>query len=163
MKYIHDSLLSYNSYPNKHLTIPTPNTMSLTKQEQPGKLLEWTVIAPPPLTGYLKTPALRAHGGTLSEDADATIVLKREINVCEFLRQYPHPNICGYQGVVLGHRNYFQGLAFDKYEMDLHTLVAEGHMFSADKCLSDIEAGIDHFRALGIVYCDIKPRNVFVS
>ena len=36
-------------------------------------------------------------------------------------------------------------------------------MFSANKCLSDIEAGMDHLHSLGIVHCDIKPRNIFVS
>lgn len=88
----------------------------------------------------------------------------REIATCEKLREYPHPNVCGYFGVktnAVGTR--VEGIVLQKFHCDLKDLVPDHmNLAVAATAIRDIEAGIKHMHSLGAIHCDIKPQNVFV-
>ncbi|ORY06754.1 hypothetical protein BCR34DRAFT_434428, partial [Clohesyomyces aquaticus] len=89
--------------------------------------------------------------------------LEREIKTCEMLSHHPHPNICGYKGIVVDEYDIITGLCFEKFVMGFDEFVAAGWSFDADPALQDIECGIDHLHSLDLVHCDIEPRNVFIN
>lgn len=63
----------------------------------------------------------------------------------------------------MSHTNLVSGLAFKRYDCDLHAYVHRGARFDAEDALAQIAAGIGHLHSLGLVHCDIKPRNIFVD
>ncbi|KAF2659039.1 kinase-like protein [Lophiostoma macrostomum CBS 122681] len=105
--------------------------------------------------------------GLSKEHFDDDIVLRttrREIATCELLHANPHPSICDYRGVVM-HRDrmLITGLCFERFALNLDELVRSQRWFNAGACMQQIEAGLDHLHGLGLVHCDIKPQNIFVS
>jgi serine/threonine protein kinase len=113
-------------------------------------------------THYVKNPELLPIGERLFY-GPPLVHLTREVKACEFLRQHPHPNICAYHSVIVDTDGFVKGLVFDRYTPNLHDFVNERNVFEAKKVLSYIEAGIDHMHSLGLVHCEIKPQNIFVT
>jgi serine/threonine protein kinase len=113
---------------------------------------------------YIKRPNLFALAEGLFNCDQSMRTTNREIASCEVLHANPHPSICDYLGVVL-HSDSMRitGLAFERFAFDLEKLVRSGRCFNAESCMSQIEAGLDHMHALGLVHSDLKPANIFVS
>jgi hypothetical protein len=94
-----------------------------------------------------------------------------EIGVVQQLMRSPHPNLAKYQGVVCDAKNRVVGIAYKKYECDLQRLLVDwakdtenwkfpipiGHI------MSSIEAAVGHLHGLGLIHCDIRPANIFIS
>lgn len=118
------------------------------------------------------------HIRTLHDGRNA-LIKKREVETCEYLRKYPHPNVAKYRGVrcvtILLHFNRGKRVMVDlgterviklmsqRYDDNLWGFVKDGHRVYVEHCLSFIEAGIKHLHSLGYVHSDIKPENIFVS
>ena len=112
-------------------------------------------------SGYEKTVNLLQHGLNMFHPPWLQDITPREIQVCGTLRRYPHPNICHYRGVSV-EKGIVSGLIFDRYDMTLRDMLYQGQDINIPKCLQDIEDGIMHIHALGLIHCDIKPENIFV-
>ncbi|KAF2823823.1 hypothetical protein CC86DRAFT_60371 [Ophiobolus disseminans] len=112
---------------------------------------------------YDKCPDLLRLGAWLFQKTGKSAVTLREIQICETLRQQPHPNICLYRGVTVGAEGLVTGLVFDRYDATLFDLVHEGRRFDAVACICDVEAGIKHLHSLGYIHDDLKPDNIFYS
>jgi hypothetical protein len=87
----------------------------------------------------------------------------REIRNCEFLRQYPHRNVCHYRGARVDDRGLVRALVFDRYDMTLKDMVYKVGNVDTAACLRDLESGLKHLHSLGVVHCDLKPTNIFVD
>nr|AAR99465.1 serine/threonine kinase [Plenodomus lingam] len=90
-------------------------------------------------------------------------VTGKEIQMCQMLHRYPHPNVCAYHGVTVDDSGHVSSLVFDQYDMDVSELVDRGCSFNASKCVDDISAAILHMHSLGLVHCDVEPSNIFVN
>lgn len=120
-------------------------------------------------TVYMKTPGLFAY--TSGSDLEKRIFY--EVEVCEILRQNPHPNIATYYGCQET-KGRVSGLCFKRYMSTLHERVNPGHlnkrMFRSSErehvddsikaSLNGILAGIQHLHSLGLVHNDINPANI---
>jgi hypothetical protein len=112
---------------------------------------------------YIKKPDYLAQGESLFDGKPPFVITEREISNCEYIRRYPHPNICAYHGVLPDEKNLVCGLLFEKFDLNLQEVVTLGSHFDAHNALLQIEAGIDHLHSIGLVHCDIKPQNIFVD
>ncbi|KAF2128405.1 hypothetical protein P153DRAFT_386527 [Dothidotthia symphoricarpi CBS 119687] len=118
------------------------------------------------------------HGmSSLTKPRTSQLVV-REAFVCELLRRNPHRNIAVYKGVLTGMQlTYFYrglpvqipmptervlGLVFQRYDCTLYDLVMRRQDIDVQRCLTSIALGIHHLHTLGLVHCDIKPKNIFV-
>lgn len=130
---------------------PTYDECSMTKADQ----LEQAAYEKK--VNWLRLPGFLFDRPCLSD------ITLREIQTCEILRRSPHPNICYYRGAVVEDGMIF-GLMFDRYDMTLEEFLSEygPGLINIQKCLQDIENGIEHIHPQGLVHCDIKSANVFV-
>jgi serine/threonine protein kinase len=127
----------------------------------------------------LATESEDAHEHFTDDDMYKKIS-QREIEMCERLRQHPHPNIAKYKGVecrtkmVCRRSNGVElfrkfdservvKIVFKRYSSSLHDWVLAGKPISLTECLTSIAHGIRHMHSLGLVHCDIKPDNIFVD
>ncbi|KAK1974625.1 serine/threonine-protein kinase [Colletotrichum cereale] len=134
--------------------------------------------APEPLPSntYVKKPSLlsydRIHHGHLQNNIADNILA--EVQVCEVLRQNPHPNIARYLGCqVLDGR--IVGICFAKYGKTLMEAVnPQGFMkrkFSTTRQgvgnhgqqLDGIEDGIKHLHSLKLIHNDLNPSNIMID
>ncbi|KAF6806266.1 serine/threonine-protein kinase [Colletotrichum plurivorum] len=134
--------------------------------------------APDPLPSntYVKKPSLlsydRIHHGLLKNNIVDNVLA--EVQVCELLKQNPHPNIARYLGCqVLDGR--IVGICFAKYEKTLMEAVnPNGFMkrkFSTTRQdvgnhsqqLDGIEDGIKHLHSLELVHNDLNPSNIMID
>jgi len=151
-KQVNDPWL-WDSPPRKYdmaLLVPAFSEVSMT-------------IAPPNDFSYIKRLDFLQHGLKLFSPPNWRNITLHEIEICEILRQYPHPNICQYRGVEVDSKGMVSGLVFDRYDMSLNEAQRQGHYIDTERCLRDIERAIKHFHALGLVHCDIKHDNIFVN
>jgi hypothetical protein len=131
---------------------------------------------------YLKSPDYLGIVKRMNFDVDllkyhlAEMIMTREIQTCEILKRYPHPNVATYYGVDANYkcqvvdditmtlpRRLVFALGFERYDCSLHDLFHNHEHINIRKVLSDVEAGIKHIHSLGLVHCDIKPDNIFVK
>ncbi|KAI0469458.1 kinase-like protein [Xylaria cf. heliscus] len=116
---------------------------------------------PLPSNVYIKTPDLLAY-----EPAPASLNLPsqtlQEIQVCELLRQYPHPNIAQYLGCLVTD-NKIHGICFAKYKMTLTEHLRKGYPINVDHCLVGIENGVSHLHSLRLVHNDLNPSNIMLD
>jgi serine/threonine protein kinase len=113
---------------------------------------------------YLKEmDFLRYNTELFSKPSWIKDIVEREIKNCEVLRKSPHPSICAYHGVEYDETETVTGLYFDQYDMSLSDVVKQSRSFDAEKCMSDIRAGIEHLHSLSLVHSDIKSHNIFVD
>ncbi|EFY86163.1 hypothetical protein MAC_07828 [Metarhizium acridum CQMa 102] len=83
-----------------------------TKDRGPVPKPTWT-IAHPQSDTFSKTPALEDY-----LDPELKARTEHEIEVCERLRQHPHPNLALYHGCLIT-QGRVSGLIFNKYECNL--------------------------------------------
>lgn len=119
--------------------------------------------APEPLPSecYVKEPNLLDYGDTPASLQLSSQML-HEVEVCELLKQHPHPNVATYMGCVVS-ANRIKGLCFARYRMTLARRLKVATPFNKDLCLQGIEQGIRHLHSLGLVHNDINPTNVMVD
>jgi hypothetical protein len=145
-----------------HWELP-PRKIDTTYAYPPFNAVSITVADQDDVTGYEKNiDFLRKALPLLFKLSDVKDITLREIHVCEFLRQSPHPNVCFYRGVRIG-RGLVTGLIFDRYDMTLRECLYKGCPIDIPRCIQDIRNGIQVFHNQGFVHCDIKPDNIFVD
>ncbi|KAJ4366944.1 hypothetical protein N0V83_007474 [Neocucurbitaria cava] len=120
-------------------------------------------LAAPTGSVYEKKIDLLREGDNLFGYPTIKAVTTREIETCEVLRKYPHPNVCSYHGVTVDKEGLVSSLIFDRYDTNLHDMVDEHRLFNAEKCLTDVQRGLAHLHSLAFVHCDVKPLNIFVN
>ncbi|KAL4909229.1 hypothetical protein BDW74DRAFT_174431 [Aspergillus multicolor] len=121
---------------------------------------------------YIKTPPVLAY--VQRSEADLEEDIRREVSVCEILKQNPHRNIAIYYGCQeLNGR--VSGLCFKRYASTLEEQVNPGHLnkdaFRSSRIVDDtviaalpgILAGIEHLHSLGLVHNDINPSNIMLD
>ncbi|KAK3307669.1 kinase-like domain-containing protein [Chaetomium strumarium] len=158
---------------SSHLLISLSLTLSKmleTDDREPEMKPSWTVA-----TGrscYVKRPSLFDYAGT----ADLEKRIFREVETCEMLKQYRHPNLAFYYGVQET-RGRVSGLCFKQYVSTLLDKVNPQHLNKSDFLLSErplvnnkmkaqldrILGGIQHLDSLGLVHNDITPANIMLE
>ncbi|KAL9045394.1 MAG: hypothetical protein Q9214_001552 [Letrouitia sp. 1 TL-2023] len=115
--------------------------------------------APEPLPQdcYIKRPRLTNYD---NGDKFIASIMLHEAEICERLKNSPHPNIARFLGCVV-EDGRMTGLCFVRYGETLSEMVERGRSFDKGSCLEDIRAGIQHLHGLGIIHCDISPYNIF--
>ncbi|KAH8164427.1 hypothetical protein CIB48_g3816 [Xylaria polymorpha] len=116
---------------------------------------------PLPATCYYKRPNLLGYKGT-DNDHHYFLKILNEAEVCEILRNHPHPNIARYIGCIIKDGR-IKGLAFDKYPVTLYDMLENMTPFDKDRCMSGIEAGVRHLHDLGLVHNDLNPANIMMD
>lgn len=163
------------------LPLTTPNSGSGTQFAPlpmtlvPAHALFPTYTAPTlKFTGSLASPAIFVKrqailtGGRLTSayHADATA---QEVSRCEAIAAAPHAHLARYLGVetrVLGGAERVVGIVYQRYGMDLYEFGLMRRLVKAEHVgvlMRGIEAGMRHLHGLGVVHCDLRPQNVFVS
>ncbi|KAI8947946.1 kinase-like protein [Xylaria longipes] len=119
--------------------------------------------APDPLPSnvYIKTPDLLAYGSTPASSNFASQTLQ-EVQMCEILRQHPHPNIAQYLGCLVTD-NKIRGVCFVKYKMTLAEYLRKGYPIDVDHCLAGVERAVSHLHALKLVHNDLNPSNIMLD
>lgn len=118
--------------------------------------------SPLPENFHVKREDLESHGEKTVFDG-GTNLLWKEAQICEVLHKSPHPNIAQYYGCLV-ENGRIKGLCFGKYDMTLlEKTEHDSRPFDWDLCLRDIQKGIEHLHRLGLVHCDINPRNVMMN
>ena len=121
-------------------------------------------VAPSPLpeSSYVKVPDIT----TWEPDFGGWSVSKRffaEVEMLEFLRKHPHPNICVYFGCSRD-GNYIAGICIQRYPRTLKQAVEENREgLDREAIIAGLTAGIEHLHSLGLVHCDIKPQNIMLD
>jgi serine/threonine protein kinase len=127
----------------------------------------WTLLDSPH-DCYVKTPDLWAY---TSPNLEQPILC--EVEVCELLKTYPHPNIAVYKG-CRSTNGRVSGIYFQRYTLTLQEKVNPRHLSKSDflssgrvsvdnatkECLDGILAGIRHLYSLNIIHNDITPSNI---
>ncbi|KAK3299634.1 kinase-like domain-containing protein [Chaetomium fimeti] len=130
----------------------------------------WTIASTQ--SGYIKTRSLFDYAG--APDLERRILL--EVETCEVLRKYPHPNIASYHG-CLETRGRVSGLCFKTYVSTLACKVNPQHLNKSAFLLSGrplveeamktqlygVLGGIQHLHSLGLVHNDITPANIMLA
>lgn len=120
--------------------------------------------APDPLppSCYVKRPSLLHYGDTVAS-TELSSLLSNEAQVCEILRQFPHPNIARYLGCTVNN-GAITGLCFVKYGVTLSERVKKDpRPFDADLCLEGIRKGVQHLHDNGLVHNDLNPSNIMMD
>ncbi|KAJ4984972.1 serine/threonine-protein kinase [Stagonosporopsis vannaccii] len=93
----------------------------------------------------------------------------QEIARCERISMTPHANLARYLGVetkqIAGVERVVR-IAYQRYSMDLHTFVLMKRYLQpchVPFLMHGIESGMRHLHTLGLVHCDLRPMNVFVT
>ncbi|UKZ74549.1 hypothetical protein TrVFT333_002219 [Trichoderma virens FT-333] len=131
-----------------------------------------TTIAPDQLADYfVKRPNLMGYvdGSELIEP------MLREVEVCEVLLRNPHPNLTSYLGCQ-STNGRIEGICFQRYPeslmQKLNPKALNKSMFlqsrnlsrkTAERYLSEVEAGIKHLHSLGHVHNDLNPSNIMIT
>lgn len=110
---------------------------------------------------YIKRPSLITWE---PEDGDsiAGLVLQ-EAEVCEALKEQPHPNIARYYGCLV-EDGRITGLCFAHYARTIDQWLEEG-VDKADRlaCYKGLKDGICHLHKIGLAHNDINPSNVMID
>lgn len=145
---------------NPSYFFPTYNPLTMTKYKD--------AIQDNPST-FIKTQrTLKDKAWTKESEKDqhAQLVL-REVSRCEILSKGPaHPNVAEYKGVVVDKWQRVTGIAYKQYSMDLHEYARVKYsptMKQVDEICSAVEKGVAHLHSLGLVHCDLRPPNIFVT
>lgn len=108
---------------------------------------------------FLKRPQVHC----LLEEFGGSIIpqmLLEEVQVMEFLRRHPHPNIVPYHGCVV-RRGYITGIALTRYQNILdHRFRDDVSGLDLDRFEQKLRDAIGHIHALGIAHNDLNPANI---
>ncbi len=114
---------------------------------------------PLPSTSYLKRPGLLYYG---LDDLNCGNQILTEVEACEVLKGYPHPNIAPYLGCIVK-EGRIRGLAYVRFSVTLSRMLKDGTPFDRGHCLCGIEAGVRHMHKLGLVHNDLNPSNIMMD
>jgi serine/threonine protein kinase len=120
--------------------------------------------APEPLPQecYIKRPSLLYYGDT-EASTELSSLLLNEAEVCEILKEFPHPNIAQYLGCIV-ESDRITGLCFVKYGVNLlQRITTDSRPFDIDLCLRGIQTGISHLHSLDLIHCDLNPTNILMD
>jgi serine/threonine protein kinase len=125
-------------------------------------------IGPPDASIYVKKQALFASIPDNQREPEwYREMMTRELHMAEMLRQHPHPNVCEYRGAVVHPVSHLVvGLAYKKHTLDLNEFVREKRLVNGTQIyniMDKLNAGIAHMHKLGIVHCDVRPPNIFLT
>lgn len=94
---------------------------------------------------------------------------QQEIERCERIAASPHRHLARYLGVetkrVCGVERACR-IAYKRYSMDLYEFVKTKQLLRlkhVDVVMDGVRDGVRHLHGLGLVHCDVRPPNVFVS
>ncbi|KAF2628327.1 hypothetical protein BU25DRAFT_457662 [Macroventuria anomochaeta] len=93
----------------------------------------------------------------------------QEVSRCERISKAPHPNLARYLGVEtrsIGDEARVVGIAYQRYTMDMHNFVLVKRYLQPHHIpflMQGIEKGMHHLHELGLVHCDLRPMNIFVT
>lgn len=107
-------------------------------------------MLPLPEDTHIKRPDLHAH----EEGATPTgNLLVQEAQICEMLREHPHPNICEYRGYIPdAEEGWFFGLALKRYERTLKEAFLSEDDLEADSAMRALRSAVAHLHSLGLVH-----------
>jgi serine/threonine protein kinase len=112
---------------------------------------------------YVKRPRLLSWHP--EDDGSIAALVLQEAEVCELLRQHPHPNIAQYHGCLVD-SGRITGLCFTNYTSDLQKTLTERKDISEKEKVAyskGIEDGIRHLHQLGLAHNDINPSNIMMA
>jgi serine/threonine protein kinase len=130
----------------------------------------WT--AAPDVDGYyIKKPSLEDY---LDSELEARV--EHEIEMCEFVKRFPHPNLAIYYG-CLDVEGRVSELVFEKYETTLlekvnprrlskRQFIVSGRLLVQDYMkhwLKSLQQALEHLHCLGFVHNDITPANIMLD
>lgn len=93
----------------------------------------------------------------------------QEVLRCELISKTPHPNLAKYLGVetrMIGDKESVVRIAYQRYSMDLDEFASIKRFIKkhhVDFLVAGIKEGMRHLHQLGVVHCDLRPMNVFVT
>lgn len=104
------------------------------------------------------------HYGDIKSPTEMGTVLLNEAEVCEILGASPHhPHIAQYLGCLV-ENGKLMGVCYVKYDVDLGERVTKNtRPFDVDLILQGIQDGIQYLHSLGLIHCDINPRNILMN
>ncbi len=122
---------------------------------------------------YIKRPALISYDRICNSTNPYQISdsVLAEVQICETLKQHPHPNIARYLGCQVREGRII-GICFAQYQKNLMEKVnpksymkrsfhcSDWTLEDIDACLDGIEKGVRHLHSLGLVHNDINPANI---
>jgi serine/threonine protein kinase len=144
-------------------------SMEKLETEDRGPVLKhtWTVLGSP-LDYFVKVPDLWAYNNPGLEQQ-----IQQEVEMCEFLKLYPHPNIALFSGCEITNGRV-SGICFTRYTSTLQEKANPRHLCKAEfqsssrllvddtikSSVEGIAAAIHHLHSLGITHNDITPSNI---
>lgn len=171
-----EGVLHVAEWDDRHNVPSKPEQVQLLQQlrtEDRGPLIrpDWT-MSPRNDDYYIKKPDLYAYYSVTDLEGQ----IAREVELCELLKEHPHPNVATYFGCTAA-RGRVTGICFKRYKISLFEHVnprflnkkaflesgrehVDGHIKEAMKGLL---SGIRHLHSLGIVHNDISPTNVVID
>lgn len=118
---------------------------------------------------YHKQQGVLRSDAYLTDPSRFAILTLNELRVCETLRQHPHANMATYLGcatTLFGDgAERVTALVYARYDMTLAEY-ADAELLDMDEIpflLAGVEGAMKHLHRLGIVHCDLQPRNVFLK
>ncbi|KAH6625527.1 hypothetical protein C7974DRAFT_425173 [Boeremia exigua] len=93
----------------------------------------------------------------------------QEVKRCERILRSPHRNLAKYLGAVtkrIEGEDRVVRIAYRRYTMDLHEFVIMKRLLRSRHVpfiLRSLKRAIHHLHRLGLVHCDVRPPNIFVS
>lgn len=109
---------------------------------------------------------------------EAEASMTAEIEVCERLRQDPHPNLGQYQGCIVNTRTgRVSAFSFDRLPMSLAARANPSGLSKVDfaangtrpdpttasRWIRGVRNGLSHLHSLGLVHNDVNPSNVMID
>lgn len=85
-----------------------------------------------------------------------------EVQILEFLKQRPHPNIVQYYGCRVKHGR-ITGILLEKHETSLHYLREKDTRLEVGRYLKGLRAGVEHLHSLGLAHNDLNPSNILID
>lgn len=138
-----------------------------TENRGPRLQAGWAVSDSAP-DHYTKAPELYDYA---SDELESR--MEKEIQICEILRQHPHPNLVTYHGCRVNN-GYVYALCFSRYTATLleavnpqrlnkRQFISSGRPLvhrNMESKLDRLLEGIRHLHSLNLVHNDINPANV---
>lgn len=142
-----------------------------SKNRSPVLQPHWTVVPDGNFPYYIKRPSLED-----CLDPGLEVQVEHEIQMCELVRQPPHPRLATYHGAVVV-QGRVSGLAFEKYETTLlervnpqrlskHHFAVSGRPLVQDdmkRWLEALRGAVEHLHCMDLVHNDITPANVMLD
>ncbi|KXT14350.1 hypothetical protein AC579_3997 [Pseudocercospora musae] len=110
---------------------------------------------------YVKRPKFLL----LDDEEEADLlpqIFPDEVQILEFLKQHPHPNIVRYYGCRVKHGRV-TGILLEKHESSVHYSREKNTRFEVDRYLKGLRAGVEHLHSLGLAHNDLNPSNILID